>query len=235
MTALKDKPILFSGEMVRALLNTQPNVWPPEPIDPSKPFKAVTRRVVKLREPFLNHTSWKCVYPNPKGGWTFTDKPWSKRALNSVHELTKGGKMPPYQPGQRLWVKEAAVLKMDGGIGWPVYQADGAWIVAPPPYLETRVDPRYYPCLRKGKSYCPPMFMKREHARLFLEVKSVRPERVRDMKECDYQLEGGPAKEAFVDPYMWWVSLWDSLNSDRGHGWHANPWVWRIEFMRVTA
>lgn len=33
------KPILFSTPLVKALLNTKPDVWPAEPIDDSKPFK----------------------------------------------------------------------------------------------------------------------------------------------------------------------------------------------------
>ena len=41
------KPIIFSTPMVQALLNTKPGVWPPEPIDASKPCKSQTRRVIK--------------------------------------------------------------------------------------------------------------------------------------------------------------------------------------------
>jgi hypothetical protein len=31
-----------------------------------------------------------------------------------------------------------------------------------------------------------------------------------------------------------WCSLWDSINHERGFGWAANPWVWRVEFRRVA-
>ncbi len=30
----KEKPIIFSGPSIPAILNLKPNVWPPEPIDP---------------------------------------------------------------------------------------------------------------------------------------------------------------------------------------------------------
>ena len=30
------------------------------------------------------------------------------------------------------------------------------------------------------------------------------------------------------------ASLWDSHNAKRGFGWAANPWVWVIEFKRIT-
>ncbi|AIT19297.1 hypothetical protein BTN_2264 [Burkholderia thailandensis E254] len=40
-----------------------------------------------------------------------------------------------------------------------------------------------------------------------------------------------------VDPVEGTVAqfrqLWDGLNAARGYGWDTNPWVWRIEFRRV--
>jgi hypothetical protein len=45
-SAMKEKSILFSTPMAQALLNTKPGVWPAEPVDPSKPYKWQTRRVI---------------------------------------------------------------------------------------------------------------------------------------------------------------------------------------------
>ena len=45
------KPVIFSTDMVKAILNTEPNVWPPEPVDKSKPYKSQTRRVAKIPIP----------------------------------------------------------------------------------------------------------------------------------------------------------------------------------------
>ncbi len=47
----KPKPMLFSGSMVRDLLNTRPGVWPAEPIDPALPCKSQTRRLIKPQPP----------------------------------------------------------------------------------------------------------------------------------------------------------------------------------------
>lgn len=28
--------------------------------------------------------------------------------------------------------------------------------------------------------------------------------------------------------------FWDSLNAKRGYGWDTNPWVWVVEFERIS-
>lgn len=47
------------------------------------------------------------------------------------------------------------------------------------------------------------------------------------------------AQERWLDKYSHWYRdrfhvLWDSINSARGHGWDANDWVWVVKFKRVT-
>lgn len=49
------KGILFKADMVRALLNTRPDCWPPSAIEPSQPWKWQTRRFFKEGKP--------CPYP----------------------------------------------------------------------------------------------------------------------------------------------------------------------------
>lgn len=44
---MREYPILFSSPMVRALWNTRLNTSPPQPIDPTRPCKGVTRRLSK--------------------------------------------------------------------------------------------------------------------------------------------------------------------------------------------
>lgn len=38
-----------------------------------------------------------------------------------------------------------------------------------------------------------------------------------------------------TDPRIAFRTLWDSINADRGHGWETNPWVWVVEFKKVAA
>ncbi|CAK7025875.1 MAG: hypothetical protein DELT_02580 [Desulfovibrio sp.] len=96
----------------------------------------------------------------------------------------------------------------------------------------------------------PSIHMPRWAARIFLEVVSVRAERLQDISEEDaiaegiqksiggmwcgapHKAHGAPrqhnsAREAFAD-------LWNSLYSNRpGQDWSANPWVWATTFNRV--
>ena len=51
-TERKSCGMSFSGPMVLALLNTKPDVWPAEPLDPAKPFKWQTRRLISRQAAF---------------------------------------------------------------------------------------------------------------------------------------------------------------------------------------
>ena len=38
----------------------------------------------------------------------------------------------------------------------------------------------------------------------------------------------------YPDLLSLWRAGWDSLNAKRGFGWKENPWVWVVEFRRIT-
>jgi hypothetical protein len=67
--------------------------------------------------------------------------------------------------------------------------------------------------------------MPKEAARLFLEVKNVRVERLQAITEEDARAEG----------FAWerFASYWDTLYAKCGYSWENNPWVWVYEFMRI--
>jgi hypothetical protein len=95
----------------------------------------------------------------------------------------------------------------------------------------------------------PSIHMPKEAARIWLRVTDVRVERLREMKDEDFEKEGienyckkckalffdcdaclndGAFKEDFI-------KIWDATikKSDlEQYGWKANPWVWVIEFER---
>jgi hypothetical protein len=85
----------------------------------------------------------------------------------------------------------------------------------------------------------PSIFMPREAARIFLKVTNVRVERLQEITVEDAHKEGCYCLYESAIPYQSlagksFQSIWESLNKKRGFGWDTNPWVWVIEFEKVT-
>ncbi|HHG5178105.1 TPA: hypothetical protein ACPWJ6_004254 [Pseudomonas aeruginosa] len=136
----------------------------------------------------------------------------------------------PYgQPGDRLWVREA----------WAqinVAQAPGeTWVV----YRECDNRTDY------GGPWKPSIHMRRRDSRILLEITAVRVERLQDISEEQALAEGvrgepcDHARQACSDIGCWGDTakgafgfLWEQLNG--AGAWQANPWVWVVEFKRVT-
>lgn len=82
----------------------------------------------------------------------------------------------------------------------------------------------------------PSIHMPREAARLFLFVKHVRAERLKDITPQEIMAEGldvlGLTKQA---TFKAWIDLWNSTIKKVDipkYGWDADPWVWVYEFER---
>ncbi len=256
LTASKERPILFSGSMVQAILDGR---------------KTQTRRVVKPQPPADAEGVGPNSYEGPEGPSWF----WWKGGTQ-YWPATLDGARPitcPYGvPGDRLWVRETffqpvATTQMPGGEHESYrtgsasdirYAADGAeeeWVD-----LDDRGVPTYGSRWR-GKR--PSIHMPRWASRITLEVVSVRVERVQEIDDGDAIFEGVDSRQVdlgdrvgrrWVAPGVemtncmgdvatdvaWYMSardafreLWDSINAKRGYGWDANPWVWVVEFKRV--
>lgn len=82
--------------------------------------------------------------------------------------------------------------------------------------------------------------MPKEAARIFLRVKEVRVERLWDITETQAKAEGVITNDAVkVSSYRYWFEqLWNSTIDMKNHwmdySWSANPWVWVIEFERIS-
>jgi hypothetical protein len=239
---MKGKPILFSTPMVKALLNTKPNAWPPEPIDPSKPHKRQTRMVITRIKGFGPITEFgESTTPGYK--YHFRDK---HLRWNDVREIEPLG-----LPGDILWVRETFAKNTDRvGEKRDVFEKD---------YLYKADGNGYSPPVK----WRSPLFMPHDAARIKLEVKSVRIEWLQDIKSDDVKAEGWPKSYTswgveikYVGPYCescsystsenkvcstdycyeqtCFSAFWNKLNAKRGYGWKSNPWVWVYEFMRLT-
>lgn len=132
----------------------------------------------------------------------------------------------PYRSGDILYVRETFCHIF----GRYIYRAD---------YGEVPEDTKAL--------WKPSIHMPREAARLFLRVTNVRVERLNDITEYGAQCEGVMLPlEARRDQeyaeytggyYNAFVELWNSTikPDDRAlYGWDANPWVWVIEFERIS-
>lgn len=234
---MTERPILFSGSMIRALLAGT---------------KTQTRREVKLHGKLADGADvvvhdgqvWKPARVDYEG---YVDCPHGS-------------------PGDRLWVREAWRIGSwteDGRFAID-YQADNH---ARREWLQLPVDDdigrnRYWryldqcrkDCIRAhlplvdgnwtwepGKSPCrwrPSIHMPRAFSRIDLEITGVRVERLQEISDEDLCAEGiqewidrgidhdGYPRDAFR-------SLWESINGPGS--WALNPWVWVVEFRRIAA
>ena len=76
----------------------------------------------------------------------------------------------------------------------------------------------------------PSIHMPKEAARLFLRVTAVRVERLREIT-CEQAYKEGCTNPIRFD------KLWNSTIKPADlplYGWDANPWVWVIEFERIS-
>ena len=229
-----EKPILFAGAMVRALLNTKPGVWPAEPIDPCLPWKWQTRRVITGAPPCPD--GWYADRYDHSDDWAF----WGPRNSSDAGRCTLPLMRCPYHVGQVRWVRETHCwldehingVKRDDPVcvGFP---ADGSIYRFEPEPLLIAIDH-----LDDYGNYKlrPSISLPRWACRLRLEVKEVRCQLVQEISNVDALAEGinrEDLKLCHVTPTACYRKLWDSINAKRGFAWASNPWVWAVSLMRL--
>ncbi len=219
----KERPILFSGPMVRAILEGR---------------KTQTRRVVKHAHDPDGPAG--AVHPARESGWIAWwpgDDPLGELPEFTKREYRIGFHCPYGQPGDRLWVRET--WRISGGTtgcglntAGVEYKAGG-----------DRAIGVGYRDAEAAKAVChgwrPSIHMPRWASRLTLEVTGVRVERVQEITPIDAVAEGlrnlrggGQTLHACYgrSAIGQFQALWDSINAKRGHGWEQNPWVWVVAF-----
>lgn len=205
------KPILFSTEMVKAKLEGR---------------KTQTRRTKGLEAVNINPDDWQFEWAD-----FVLKKPWRFTKKSSVNEQTLADRSfhqeavacPYGNPGDILWVRETWAKLSD----YPLHEQ----------FLYIATDKP-----TPGTKWKPSIHMPFEAARIFLRVKSVRVERLQDISDDDVMHEGAEDKwfhfhELVSAPTERWAvpafaRLWTSINGQSS--WNANPWVWVVEFERIT-
>lgn len=204
---MKERPILFSGPMVRAILSGQ---------------KTVTRRAIssKLTSQFDEPRGQADV----EAGYPFVE----------CHDGFHPAKMfcPYGQPGDRLWVREAWAqinVAQAPGESWVVYREcdnrtdyGGPW----KPSIHMR---------RRDSRILLEVTDVRVERLQAITWEEALDEGIGDHRfDCDRPVEpdGYPAcscgSVGYVDAF---AELWNTINGTGA--WDANPWVWVVEFKRI--
>lgn len=225
---MQERPILFSAPMVRALLNGT---------------KTQTRRVMKTQPEPLD--------PNKPDGYYHCDFRGGNVRSRKANGFPAFIEHCPYgQLCDRLWVRETWMPRAAGSAA--LYRAD---------YDDAQASG--LAGMYSDRGWRPSIHMPRWASRILLEIVSVRVERLQEITNDDARAEGPeyahPHRhgteglewephpgEIVRDSYAarhntgWndcWIcayrQIWESINGPGS--WDANPWVWVIEFKRVTS
>ena len=225
---MKERPILFSAPMVRALLAGT---------------KTQTRRVVKPQPrrvdggvPFGDAPQWVHAEPGtammhcPHG--KRGDRLWVKETWRiGAWDENEGAFAIDYCDGpDKTWRKTPETPEGEDLFNRLWYQStDELWAkgIKPDPEGNYHWQPGESP-LR----WRPSIHMPRWASRITLEITSVLVERLKDISEADAMAEG-----VYTDPacpaYDAYAKLWESINGPGS--WDANPWVWVLEFCRINS
>lgn len=251
MSQVKERPILFSAPMVRAILEGR---------------KTVTRRA--LNAPALKNIGYgvrlgEC-HDLP------TEGPLHPNSVDYYNDFCPYG-----QPGDRLWVRETWAGPLVDEDQMHLVEMSGWDSFRKPEHCQYRASggTAEFFDYAKDETVCrwtPSIHMPRWASRILLEITDVRVERLQDITEEQARAEGCfftdygqqcfhgatgwkdvgdcPAKvghqqrngwawdkttsheQCLFTPRFAFANLWNATGGD----WDANPWVWVVEFKRVT-
>lgn len=213
---MKERPILFSGPMVRAILAGR---------------KTETRRVVTV--PWKGRTRGLPTEPHyveEDGRLLWMDEAGDYHPIEPL--------CPHGQPGDRLWVRETFGMiecghgrdvMTDDGLSGMVYRADG--------------QPKSDTFEGWEPSIFMPRALSRITLDV-VGVRAERLHAITDVGACAEGIYGAPSGlhgdnrwtwdgdvGHYVTPREAYRFLWDDINGAKpGRRWHDNPWVWVITF-----
>jgi len=215
---MKERPVIFNGEMVRAVLEgrktqtrrvikPQPKVihalYPDASIETERIFRNGDQRIHcpcgQIGDRLWVRETWQYA------DWTEDGMPWIAFKAGGSNRFIDGNHIP------EDWCERLSDIWADLSVDFD----------------------------RKGGRACdkrwrPSIHMPRWASRILLEVTDIRVERVQEIKPEDAIREGYPfdvptadSSQTYID---WFKNLWASINAKRGFGWDANPYVWVVEF-----
>jgi hypothetical protein len=217
---MKERPILFSAPMVQAILRGE---------------KTQTRRRVAMPR---KRDSFVLIGENG-GWWPYQSDDGESALCNDSNEHRYA--CPYGVPGDRLWVREtwritSSTVDEARAITEDIMSGTAVG------YRATYVNAlhRHGVSIADAEALCsneiwrPSIHMPRWASRITLEITGVRVERLQDISRGDAMGEGCPFPNmaSGPSPRDWFAQLWTDING--AGAWDANPWVWVIEFRRLS-
>lgn len=205
---MKERPILFSGEMVRAILDNR---------------KTMTRRVLKKQPGSHESVPGQAVIAGDESARIIDcpygmsgDRLWVKETWKPHCEGPISDEFP---------LGTCVKYRADGVCLKPTSWTNeqGAWCEARE--KDTKWRPSIFMPRWASRITLEVTGVRVEQAQNISEREAV-------AEGCQYCPPVGcsPEKQTARQHF---AQLWDSINSKRGFGWENNPWVWVIEFKRV--
>jgi hypothetical protein len=217
---IKERPILFSSEMVRAILDGR---------------KTETRRVMRVQP--SSKVDWK------KFGFSCVTLPGhiEGRGRYPTNHLDPGEsswgteffKIPYGVKGDRLYVRETFQFDEHfNELGLSYYPS---WI----PGIIYKADAELWEDWDQTR-WKPSIHMPKKYSRIKIEIKGIGVERVQDIDSvgciaegCPLHISDCPHGNNCDTIFECFKKTWDSINKKRGFGWEKNPFVWVIKFKRI--
>jgi len=225
---MKERPILFNAEMVRAILDGR---------------KTQTRRLLKPQPAGgLNFAGWCIASSEPKD----EGKANFARGEHPFLTDTQRFRCPLGKPGDVLWVRETWQPK--SAYWWDMLSSGkdrtNVAVNNAVTFAATCPAPEH-----QGR-WKPSIHMPRWASRIDLLIKDVRIERLQDISEEDARAEGSylrrcdcstmqskpktPIEALFIQHWcMYHGTEFKKLWNDLYKNWDANPWVWVIDFEKI--
>jgi hypothetical protein len=214
---MKTRPILFNGDMVRALLDGR---------------KTQTRRLVKPQPaPDQSWRGWVIESSNQRHEGCAS---WVVDGIGPLSTINATYARPPCEAGDLMWVRETFISGFEFDDNDIPTEKERTWYRA-----NGDLDCWYdggsdFP--KENIPWKPSIHMPRRASRLTLRITNVRVERLQEISASDSKAEGAPDTSrpgVQISLKRGFQNLWMRING--GDSWDANPWVWVIEFEVIHA
>jgi hypothetical protein len=223
---MRERPIIFNSEMISAIIRGK---------------KTQTRRLKGLASKNEHPNSWhregdprRHTYDQEKGHMELHMGLYDK--IYQAPEDIAYMRSPYGHQGDLLYVRESMLYCFDDSM----LEGEDSRLI-----YKASVHEDWYKALReKDPAYrwTPSIHMKKEDARIWLQIKGIRLERLQSISEADAKAEGvatnGRGYKTYIDigldeyelesAYWSFNSLWCKING--GDSWELNPWVWVVDF-----